>query len=179
MLTFARWKYFVILLVLVVSVIYALPNAYPQDPSVQISAARSDGIQVNASLAKKVESLLSQAKIPSKSIKIEDQGNLLVRLEDTDQQTRAADLLRPQLGNDYVVALSLAPTAPAWLEFLRAKPMPRGLDLQGGVHFVMQVDQASRTPRWSVAATRRWSPRSAPAPTWPRRRPNCAPPSRP
>jgi preprotein translocase subunit SecD len=143
MLTFARWKYFVILLVLVVSVIYALPNAYPQDPSVQISAARSDGVQVNASLAKKVESLLSQAKIPSKSIKVEDQGNLLVRLEDTDQQTRAADLLRPQLGNDYVVALSLAPTAPAWLEFLRAKPMPRGLDLQGGVHFVMQVDQAS------------------------------------
>ncbi|MGO4780761.1 protein translocase subunit SecD, partial [Lysobacter sp. 2RAB21] len=78
----------------------------------------------------------------SKSIKVED-GNLMVRLNDTDQQTKASDLLRPQLGSDYVVALSLAPTVPNWLASLGAKPMPRGLDLQGGVHFVMQVDQAA------------------------------------
>ena len=144
MLTFPRWKYFAILVVLIISVIYALPNAYPQDPSVQITAARAGGsTAVDVALVKKVEGILTQAKIPSKSIKIEDQGNLLVRLNDTDQQTRAADLLRPQLGSDYVVALSLAPTVPDWLEALHAKPMPRGLDLQGGVHFVMQVDQAA------------------------------------
>ncbi|MGO1069381.1 protein translocase subunit SecD [Lysobacter sp. CA199] len=140
MLTFPRWKYFATLIVLLVSVIYALPNAYPQDPSVQITAARAGSTAIDAALAKKVDGILAGAKVPSKSIKIED-GNLLVRLNDTDQQTRASDLLRPQLGSDYVVALSLAPTVPAWLQNLGAKPMPRGLDLQGGVHFVMQVDQ--------------------------------------
>src|SRR5262245_42505006 len=104
MLTFPRWKYFAILAVLILSVIYALPNAYPQDPSVQISAARAGGsTAIDAALIKKVEGILTQAKIPSKSIKIEDQGNLLVRLNDTDLQTRATDLLRPQLGSDYVV----------------------------------------------------------------------------
>lgn len=143
MLTFARWKYFAILVVLVVSVLYALPNAYPQDPSVQISAARSGSTQIDAALAKRAADLLAQAKIPTKSVQVEDQGNLMVRLNDTEQQTRAADLLRPKLGSDYVVALSLAPTVPGWLESLGAKPMPRGLDLQGGVHFVMQVDQAA------------------------------------
>lgn len=143
MLTFARWKYFAILAVLILSVIYALPNAYPQDPSVQISAAKVGAIAIDAPLAKRVEGILAEAKIPAKSIKVEEQGNLLVRLDDTELQTRAADLLRPRLGSDYVVALSLAPTAPAWLESLYAKPMPRGLDLQGGVHFVMQVDQAA------------------------------------
>ncbi|MBT2745207.1 MULTISPECIES: protein translocase subunit SecD [unclassified Lysobacter] len=142
MLTFPRWKYFAILVVLIISVIYALPNAYPQDPSVQITAARTGGTAIDAALAKKVDGILAGAKIPSKSIKVED-GNLMVRLNDTDQQTKASDLLRPQLGSDYVVALSLAPTVPNWLASLGAKPMPRGLDLQGGVHFVMQVDQAA------------------------------------
>ncbi|MGJ7903811.1 protein translocase subunit SecD [Lysobacter sp. 1R34A] len=141
MLTFARWKYFAILAVLIFSVIYALPNAYPQDPSVQISAARPTGTQVDATLAKRVEGILAKAQISSKSILVENQGNLMVRLTDTDLQTRAADLLRPQLGSEYVVALSLAPTVPDWLQAFGAKPMPRGLDLQGGVHFTMQVDQ--------------------------------------
>ncbi|MET4726536.1 preprotein translocase subunit SecD [Lysobacter enzymogenes] len=141
MLTFARWKYFAILAVLIFSVIYALPNAYPQDPSVQVSAAKAGSIAIDAPLAKRIEGILAEAKIPAKSVKVEEQGNLLVRLADTEQQTRAADLLRPRLGSDYVVALSLAPTAPQWLDSLAAKPMPRGLDLQGGVHFVMQVDQ--------------------------------------
>ncbi|MEH6420869.1 protein translocase subunit SecD [Pseudomonas sp. CGJS7] len=142
MLTFPRWKYFATLIVLIVSVIYALPNAYPQDPSVQITAARAGTTAIDAALAKRVDGILAQAKLPSKSIKVED-GNLMVRLNDTDEQTKASDLLRPQLGSDYVVALSLAPTVPAWLQSLGAKPMPRGLDLQGGVHFVMQVDQAA------------------------------------
>ncbi|QQQ02939.1 protein translocase subunit SecD [Lysobacter enzymogenes] len=141
MLTFARWKYFAILAVLILSVIYALPNAYPQDPSVQVSAAKAGTTAIDASLAKRIEGILAEAKIPAKSVLVEEQGNLLVRLADTEQQTRAADTLRPRLGGDYVVALSLAPTAPKWLESLAAKPMPRGLDLQGGVHFVMQVDQ--------------------------------------
>jgi len=141
MLTFARWKYFAILVVLIFSVIYALPNAYPQDPSVQISAARPNSTQVDAALAKRIEGILAKAQISSKSIQVENQGNLMVRLTDTDLQTRAADLLRPQLGTDYVVALSLAPTVPGWLQAFGAKPMPRGLDLQGGVHFTMQVDQ--------------------------------------
>ena len=77
--------------------------------------------------------------------KIEDveieKGNLLVRFKDPDQQVKAADVLRDPLGSDYVVALNLASTAPDWLESIGAKPMLLGLDLQGGVHFMMQVDQ--------------------------------------
>lgn len=138
MLTYARWKYVVLLLVLVFSAIYALPNAFPQDPSVQVTANR--GGSVDEALKTRVAGLLAQAGVTPKEIEIADR-NLLVRFDDPDAQVKAADMLRDPLGNDYVVALNLASTAPAWLESIGAKPMTLGLDLQGGVHFAMQVDQ--------------------------------------
>ncbi|RPE81289.1 protein translocase subunit SecD [Vulcaniibacterium tengchongense] len=138
MLTYARWKYFVILLVLLLSALYALPNVFPQDPSVQVTANRGAG--VDEALRKRVGDLLGQAKVAPKAVEFDD-GNLLVRLRDPDQQVRAADALRDALGSDYVVALNLASTVPDWLEKIGAKPMLLGLDLQGGVHFLMQVDQ--------------------------------------
>ncbi|KGQ18529.1 Protein-export membrane protein SecD [Lysobacter dokdonensis DS-58] len=141
MLTFARWKYVVILLVLLVSIVYALPNAFPQDPSVQVTAAREGTVAIDDALAKRIVALLQKANIPAKSVAVEAKGNLLVRLADANTQTRASDTLRPELGSDYVVALSLAPTAPEWLGWFGARPMPRGLDLQGGVHFAMQVNE--------------------------------------
>ena len=142
MLTFPRWKYFAILLVLILSTLYALPNAYPLDPSVQVTSARAGGVAIDKALRDRVAAELTKASIPAKSVAIEGKGgNLLVRLPDPNVQTRAADTLRPLLGGDYVVALSLAPTAPKWLDWFGAKPMPRGLDLQGGVHFAMEVDQ--------------------------------------
>ncbi|MGH8029133.1 MAG: SecDF P1 head subdomain-containing protein, partial [Arenimonas sp.] len=140
MLDFPRWKYFLIVLIVLVSALYALPNVYPQDPALQIAANR-DGT-IDDSLATKVRGLLEAAKIPYASVAKEGK-DLIVRLADTDQQGRAADIVRPELGEAYTVALNLAPTVPAWLTALGAKPMTLGLDLQGGVHFLMEVDQAA------------------------------------
>lgn len=138
MLTYARWKYFVILVVLVLSTLYALPNMYPQDSSVQVTANR--GSVVDEALKTRVSADLAKAGITPKLVEL-DKGNLLVRLDDPDTQGKAADVLRPALGNEYTVALSLASTVPDWLEKIGAKAMVLGLDLQGGVHFTMQVDQ--------------------------------------
>ncbi|MBB1061023.1 protein translocase subunit SecD [Marilutibacter spongiae] len=138
MLTYARWKYVLLLLILIVSTVYALPNIFPQDPSVQVSANR--GAVVDEALKGRVEADLKAAGVTPRSVEI-DGDNLLVRLADPDAQVKAADALRPELGNDFVVALNLASTVPEWLQELGGKPMLLGLDLQGGVHFTMQVDQ--------------------------------------
>ena len=138
MLTYARWKYFVIVVVLVLSALYALPNIYPQDPSVQVTASR--GAAVDDALRARVSAELAKAGVVAKGVEL-DKGNLLVRLTNADRQVEAADTLRASLGSGYVVALNLASTLPSWLEALGAKPMLLGLDLQGGVHFTMQVDQ--------------------------------------
>lgn len=140
MLTYARWKYFVILLVLVLSTLYALPNIFPQDPSVQVTGNR--GSQVDEALRARVGDALTKAGVTPRAVEVDaKQGNLLVRLNNADQQVKAADALRQTLGSDYVVALNLASTVPNWLERIGARPMYLGLDLQGGVHFLMQVDQ--------------------------------------
>ncbi len=140
MLTYARWQYAIILIVLLFSGLYALPNVFPQDPSVQVTANR--GSVVDEGLRSRIQAELDAAGVTVKSVDI-DNGNLLVRLPNADMQVKAADTLRPELGNDYVVALNLASTVPDWLDALGAKPMLLGLDLQGGVHFTMQVDQAA------------------------------------
>ena len=146
MLEFPRWKYVVILFVVLLSTLYALPNIYPQDPSVQINATR--GVAVDDALRGRVESVLADAGVEAKEVELDAQaGNMLVRLDDLDAQTRAADALRNALGEDYVVALNLASTVPDWLTRFNAKPMQLGLDLQGGVHFVMQVDQQAALER--------------------------------
>lgn len=139
MLTYPRWKFALALLVLLASVLYSLPNLYPQDPSVQITANR--GAKIDAALQAQVASTLATAGVKPKSIALDQDGNLLVRLNDADQQTRASDALGQVLGSNYVVALNLASTVPGWLSSLGAKPMLLGLDLQGGVHFEMQVDR--------------------------------------
>jgi preprotein translocase subunit SecD len=138
MLEFPRWKYALIVLVVLVSALYALPNIYPQDPSVQVTASR--GAVVDEALRARVEQVVEKAGARPKAVEGDDRS-LLVRLPDLDAQTRAADALRAELGDDYVVALNLAPTVPGWLTALGAKPMLLGLDLQGGVHFMLQVDQ--------------------------------------
>ena len=139
MLTYARWKYVVILIVLLVSGLYALPNLYPQDPSVQVTPNR--GAKVDDALRTRVSTLLAKAGVKPKEVELQKNGNLLIRLPDPDTQTRANDLLRADLGSNYVVAPNLASNVPGWLAATGAKPMLLGLDLQGGVHFLMQVDQ--------------------------------------
>ncbi len=138
MLEYARWKYVVILLVVLLSVLYALPNIYPQDPSVQITANR--GSAIDAPLRERVDAVLKKAGVTPKAVEAEG-DNLLVRMPDSDAQTKASDALTAELGTGYVVALNLASTTPGWLEAVGAKPMLLGLDLQGGVHFLMEVDR--------------------------------------
>jgi preprotein translocase subunit SecD len=138
MLEFPRWKYVVILLVLAFSVLYALPNLYQKDPSVQITPNR--GAVIDEALTSRVGQLLAQARITPKSVAKEG-PNLVVRLQSLDDQTRANNLLREQLGEQYTVALNLASTVPSWLTRLGGRPMVLGLDLVGGVHFTLQVDK--------------------------------------
>ncbi|MDH5823342.1 protein translocase subunit SecD [Luteimonas sp. RD2P54] len=138
MLEFPRWKYVLILIVVLGSMLFALPNIYPQDPSVQITAQR--GATVDDALRERAAGLLREAGVAPKAID-QDEDSLLVRLPDLEAQTAAADALRAGMGERYTVALNLARTVPDWLTSLGANPMMLGLDLQGGVHFVMQVDQ--------------------------------------
>lgn len=146
MLEFPRWKYVLIVLVMLVGALYALPNIYPQDPSVQVTASR--GVTVGEPLRERARALLDEAGLPVKDIDLDAASNsMMVRLLDLDTQTRASELLRAQLGEDYTVALNLASTVPDWLSRFGASPMVLGLDLQGGVHFVMQVDQQAALER--------------------------------
>ncbi|MGV6491435.1 protein translocase subunit SecD [Stenotrophomonas rhizophila] len=138
MLEFPRWKYFVILIVLALSTLYALPNIYQKDPAVQITANR--GGQIDDALRDRVLAELKKANITT--IGAEKEGDsLIVRLSDLKAQAAASDTLRDTVGENYVVALNLASTVPEWLAKLGGRPMVLGLDLQGGVHFVLQVDQ--------------------------------------
>lgn len=138
MLEFARWKYALVALIVLFSVVYAIPNIYPQDPAVQINANR--GAVVDEALRERVQGAIEKAGLSFKQISL-GEDSLLVRLDHPDTQLRAADVLRQELGNRYTVALNLASSVPDWLVAIRATPMLLGLDLQGGVHFLMEVDQ--------------------------------------
>ena len=133
------WKYLLIAVIVIAGVIYALPNLYGEDPAVQISPARSE--QLDASIQQRVNSVLEQKGITP--LRTEYTGQrMLLRFSDTEVQLKAYDLIRDALGNGYTVALNLAPATPGWLQSLNAKPMYLGLDLRGGVHFLMEVDMA-------------------------------------
>jgi preprotein translocase subunit SecD len=131
------WKYLLILVVLVVGAIYALPNLYGSDPAIQISATRNS--QVDNSTYSQVQNLLQGNQVPLRSMVLDKTG-LLVRFENVEDQLKSNELIRSMLGEDYTVALNLASAAPAWQESIRAFPMYLGLDLRGGLHFLMEVD---------------------------------------
>ncbi len=144
MLDFPRWKYALVALVLLFAVFYSLPNIYPQDAAIQVSANR--GASIDAALVERVRGVLEARQLSPKSFEQrEGQGaapaSVLVRMPSPEAQLIAADLVRAELGDRYTVALNLAPTVPAWLQAIRAKAMTLGLDLQGGVHFLMEIDQ--------------------------------------
>ena len=131
------WKYIIIIMVVGLCALYASPNLYGEDHAVQISAGRN--AQVNQQLVDKVSADLAAANIDSKSITLADE-QILVRLPDADTQLRARESLEKALGENYYVAMNLAPDTPAWLSALGGEPMKLGLDLRGGVHFLMEVD---------------------------------------
>ncbi len=126
-----------LIVVVIVGLLYALPNLYGEDPAVQITGAR--GSDASVATLDQVKDVLDQDKIQSKSIALEN-GQILARFKDTDVQLRAREALTSALGDKFVIALNLAPATPRWLSMLGAEPMKLGLDLRGGVHFLMEVD---------------------------------------
>ncbi len=137
---YPRWKYVLIALTLLLGVIYVLPNAFPQDPSVQVSGGRTT--IVDAALKERVQGVLEAEKLPFKSIELnETEKRLLVRLNSSEDQEKAQAKIDEALEDGYNVALNMANTVPGWLTAIHARPMTLGLDLQGGVHFLMEVDQ--------------------------------------
>ena len=137
---YPAWKYLLLIFFLVVGVIYALPNLYGADPALQISGSRNN--VVDQAVADRVSAALGAASIPVKSVEILP-DKLLVRFNDTETQLKAVDYVKSELGSGYVVAFNLAPAIPGWLQSANALPMYLGLDLRGGVHFLMEVDMQS------------------------------------
>ncbi|WP_043887956.1 protein translocase subunit SecD [Methylophaga thiooxydans] len=131
------WKNLLVLIVLIVAGIYAMPNLFGDDPAVQISAGRAS--TVDLALVDKAETALKEAGIEYKGAELEDE-KLLIRLTSADSQLKAKEVLNQALQDDFIIALNLAPNTPEWLSSLGAEPMNLGLDLRGGVHFLMEVD---------------------------------------
>ncbi|AWW34363.1 protein translocase subunit SecD [Mannheimia varigena] len=134
---FPLWKNLMVIFVIAIGALYALPNLYGDDPSVQISGTR--GQQATPETLTQVQSTLSSMNIQPKSAVLEN-GSILVRLESAEQQLPAKEKISEALGNNYSVALNLAPATPKWLSDIGGSPMKRGLDLLGGVRFLMEVD---------------------------------------
>ena len=134
---YPAWKYLLIAVFLVGGILYALPNLYGEDPAVQISSAR--GTPLPDTVLGQVETRLADSKLKSKAIET-GPDRILVRFNNTEDQLAAADVIKEALGTDYVAALNLAPSTPRWLQDIGALPMYLGLDLRGGVHFLMEVD---------------------------------------
>jgi len=134
------WKYLLIVFVLIIGIIYALPNLYGDDPALQITATRMS--QIDESTRDSVLKVLDEEQIPYQSFKLL-RDSFLVRFANTNDQLKAYGLVREALGNSYVAALNLAPATPEWLREFNAKPMYLGLDLRGGVHFLLEVDMDS------------------------------------
>ncbi|MCC8988956.1 MAG: protein translocase subunit SecD [Candidatus Contendobacter sp.] len=132
------WKYLLIGLIMLWGLIFALPNLFGEDPAVQISGARVN-ITIDAAFQNRVAALLDADKLPHRRLELEA-DRLLIRFADPEEQLKAADILKDRLGRDYIVALNLASAAPGFLRAMGLNPMYLGLDLRGGVHFMMQVD---------------------------------------
>ncbi len=132
------WKYFLIAIVIAVCSLYALPNLFGEDPSVQISPAYARNMKITESLQERVEGILKDESLEYVSID-RTSTQMLIRLKDNDTQLKVFTILKESI-SDYVVAQNLAPATPDWLQSLGGSPMYLGLDLRGGVHFLMQID---------------------------------------
>ena len=132
------WKYIIIAVSILLGLLYTLPNFYGESPAVQISPLRTTP-KADAALLQRVEEALQNAQLPVGGAFL-DAGGIKVRFPDTDIQIKARDTLQTMLGNGYMVALNLLPNSPQWLTSIGALPMYLGLDLRGGVHFLLAVD---------------------------------------
>ena len=136
--TFPLWKNLMILLVIMFGFTFAAPNLFPPDPAIQMSG-QSGAMVIDESVLKLVEKSLDEAGIEYFAGEADGQS-LIVRLQDIKMQLRAKEVIQAEMGGNYIVALNLAPTTPDWLSSLGGVPMKLGLDLSGGVHFLLEVD---------------------------------------
>ena len=132
------WKYILVLTVLLLGLVYSMPNIFGESPAVQITTAKAT-TKLDPALLGKVEGALNQENIKIDAIFMDSTG-VKVRFADADTQIKAKDILKNNLGKDYVIALNLISRSPSWLSNIHARPMYLGLDLRGGVHFLLQVD---------------------------------------
>jgi preprotein translocase subunit SecD len=135
---YPAWKYLLIAVSILLGLLYTLPNFYGESPAVQISPLRTTA-KADTGLLNRVEEALKEANLPTSGMFLEG-GSIKVRFADTDTQIKARDTLQSLLGNGYMVALNLLPNSPQWLARIGALPMYLGLDLRGGVHFLLEVD---------------------------------------
>lgn len=153
------WKYVLLIAFVVFGLLYAFPNFFGEDPVLQITGA--DNAVVNSSTVSLVQGVLSEDKIVYKTVKIEENNLLVVRFDSVEEQMQAKEAVQAALGSNYVVALNLLGITPAWLQAIGAQPMKLGLDLRGGMHFLLQVDvnsviaKRSRTDMRTFAQTLR------------------------
>ncbi|MFD2191043.1 protein translocase subunit SecD [Pistricoccus aurantiacus] len=146
------WKYLLILLVLLIGLVYSLPNLYPEEPAVQISSAQA-GVSLDQRTLERIQGALAENDIEVEDTE-QQENSVLLRLTKTSDQLPARDVISDLLDDDYIVALNLAQSTPSWLESLAASPMTLGLDLRGGVHFLLEVDMdQALTQRLEVNAS--------------------------
>lgn len=138
------WKYIVIATSILLGLLYTLPNFFGESPAVQISPLRADA-HTDIALLQRVEQTLKQQNISYSGTILEATG-IKIRFADTDTQIKAKDILSTEVGSDYIVALNLLPNSPQWMRHIGALPMYLGLDLRGGVHFMLQVDMDGHLP---------------------------------
>ncbi|MET0986859.1 MAG: protein translocase subunit SecD, partial [Steroidobacteraceae bacterium] len=134
---FAKWKYWLVIIVLVVGTLYALPNLFGEGPALQLS--RNDRQAMDETSANRVRTILEGAKIPVEDSYLE-KDRLVLRFGTPDQQAKARESITKTAPEDYLLALASAPRMPEWMRRLGLKPMSLGLDLRGGVHFIYEVD---------------------------------------
>ncbi|MYB34274.1 MAG: protein translocase subunit SecD, partial [Gammaproteobacteria bacterium] len=138
------WRYLVVTVVVAAGIFYAAPNLFGSDPGIQIRGAR--GLSLDSNLLGRVETILNNNEIDFKSLS-QDENNLKIHFEETATQLKSKRLLEAELGNAYSLALTLLPNAPGWMSDVGALPMYLGLDLRGGVHFLLQIDMDSAIQR--------------------------------
>ena len=142
---FSRWKYILIITSVLLSFVYTLPNFYGEAPAVQIMTIKS-GEKVDSSILKSVETALKDSNININKLIIENIG-IKVKLESPEDQLKAKKVIQDTIGDNYVVALNLLPNSPDWLSSIGALPLKLGLDLRGGVHFLMQLDMTKASDK--------------------------------
>ncbi|UTW46289.1 protein translocase subunit SecD [bacterium SCSIO 12696] len=136
------WKYLLILVIAGLGILYSLPNLYPPDPAIQISGQKSN-MTMDQSILDRAEAALSDAGITTLGGEVNER-NVLLRLQQDDEQLAARDVIKNALGDEYIAALNRASNTPEWLANLGGEPMKLGLDLSGGIHFLLQVDTSDR-----------------------------------